>query len=778
MRKMEKRIASEIETLEGADILCIASANWDASLWTNSQHLMSRLARTNRVLFVESLGLRKPRASWRDIYRVGGRIRNWARGVRSVSDNLFVYAPLVIPVYDVSWVRRLNFWILRASLGRIARRHGFRKMILWTFLPTSCDLVGHMGEMLSIYHCVDEYGANPGVPAETIQEMEKILLGKVDLVFTTSKSLYEGKKPYNPNTHYLPNVADADHFCKAMHKETEVPGEIRALPGPVIGFVGALSDYKVDFPLLVHIARSHPDWSIVLVGPVWTGDGNKDIDILNRMKNVHFLGAKPYGDLPGYLKGMDVCIIPFLINETTVNVFPMKFHEYMATGKPVVVVDLPSVKEFDGFCRLAPDCGEFVHAIEESLGESGEMSVERVAVARRNTWEVRIDQIAEIVENRDRDARCPPGKAVPRGRIGIDIRKIHDFGIGTYIRNLVMELSRLDPCREYVVFHGSSEEGTWGANITPVRDDSPKYSIRELISFPRQMQKHRVDLFHSPHYVLPPVRPCPAVVTIHDLIHLKYPPSRSAAVYAKVMMKAATRSASRIITVSQSSKDDMIRALGTDPEKITVIYNAVDRRFRPLDRDAAREEVCRSIGVEGHYILCVSNFLPHKNLHRLIDAFRELRRIGYGGSLVLAGGPLTRASGLAELVEENGLSGIVHFPGFVSDEFLPILYNGAHIFVFPSLYEGFGLPPLEAMACGVPAVVSNTRAIREVTGDAAISVNPGSGEEIANGIITLLEDTDLYERQKKAGIDRAARFSWKATAEATLGVYKEVLSHG
>ena len=139
---MEDPVRS-LDSLEGESILCIASANWDAELWTNSQHLMSRLSRRNRVLFVESLGLRRPTVRWRDLYRVGGRILNWARGVRPASENLLIYSPLVIPLYSVRWVRRLNYWILRASLSRIARKHRFREPILWTFLPTSSDLVGH-----------------------------------------------------------------------------------------------------------------------------------------------------------------------------------------------------------------------------------------------------------------------------------------------------------------------------------------------------------------------------------------------------------------------------------------------------------------------------------------------------------------------------------------------------------------------------------------------------------------------------------------------------------
>ncbi|MBN1826514.1 MAG: glycosyltransferase [Candidatus Eisenbacteria bacterium] len=775
---MDERPQQGIESLRDADILCIASANWDAALWTNSQHLMSRLARTNRVLFVESLGLRRPSVRWRDVYRVAGRLWNWARGERPVSGNLTVYSPLLIPLYNLPWVRELNFWLLRNSLSRVARKRGFRRMILWTFLPTSSDLVGHLGESLSVYHCVDEYGANPGVSAGVIQDMERKLLGKADLVFTTSPSLFEGKRRYNPNTHYLPNVADAEHFRKAMIEETPVPAEAAALRRPVIGFVGALSGYKIDFPLLLHLADARPDWTIALVGPVWPGERRRELEELRRRPNVRLFGARPYAELPGWIKAMDVCIIPFAINETTVNVFPMKFHEYMATGKPIVMTDLPSVTEYRDYCRLASSPEEFVRAVEAALEDDGRGVEERLRVARRNTWETRIERIEEIVEAYGRSDPFPPKRAVPRGRIGIDARKIHDYGIGTYIRNLVWELSRLDREREYVVFSYPEENLSWGENIRTEPDRSPKYSIREHISLSRKMRRHRIDLFHSPHYVLPLFHPCSAVVTVHDLIHIFHPPSRAAAAYARAMMTAAVRSASRVITVSEASRDDLVRRLRVDEKKVKVIYNAVEDRFHPIDGEAAREEVARRIGVEGEYVLCVSNFLPHKNLNRLIRAFGLLRKEGYEGRLVLAGGDPERAPDLIRETERLGLEGEVLFPGFLPADFLPSLYNAARLFVFPSLYEGFGLPPLEAMACGVPVVVSATRAIEEVVADAGVRVDPESEREIADGMLRLLGDDDLHRRYAAAALRRAGRYSWRRTAELTLDVYREVLSHG
>ncbi len=761
-------------SLEGADIICIASANWDAQLWTNSQHLMSRLARKNRVLFVESLGLRTPSARWHDIHRIAGRLINWSRGVQRKQDGLYVYSPVVIPLYRSAWVRKFNFRLLRRRLNRITSDLGFRDPILWTFLPTSSGLIGHLGESLCIYHCVDEYGANPGVPAKVIQEMERSLLSSADLVFTTSKGLYESKRPFNSNTFYLPNVADYDHFRTAADPATVVPADIARLPKPVIGFVGAVSGYKIDFRLLMHVARARPDWSLALIGPVWPGEKGEEVEELSRLENVHFLGGRKYRDLPGYLKGFDVCMIPFALNDTTVNVFPMKFHEYMATGKPIVVVNLPSVLEFKEFCRMAPDYDSFVAAIEDAVNSPATPRNDAIGVARKNTWEARIEHLSDLVRDSANRPRRPVRGTV-REKIGIDIRKIHDYGIGRYIRNLVRELALIDPDREYVTFQHTADLPVPGDNFTPVVNRSPKYSVRELISLPRQMKRCGIDLFHSPHYVLPVFRPCPAVVTIHDLIHLFYPPSRAAQAYARTMMFAATRSAERVITVSRASKDDIVRELGVSPEKIVVIYDAVESRFRPIDGGEAREAVERRFGVSGEYILCVGNFLPHKNLLRLVKAFHSVRRRGFGGSLVLAGAQPGSRPELPAAVERLGLEGLVHFPGYVADGDLPALYSGATLFAFPSLYEGFGLPPLESMACGVPVVVSDTPSLNEVIGEAGVRVEPGGEEPFALGILSLLEDSDLRARHVREGLARAASFRWSETARLTLRTYRDVL---
>ncbi|NNE09692.1 MAG: glycosyltransferase [Gemmatimonadetes bacterium] len=756
----------------GADIICLASGNWDAELWTNSQHLMSRLAKDHRVLFVESLGLRTPGPSRRDVLRVFGRVVNFFRGVRSPRPNLYVHSPLAIPLYRFAWARRFNFYLLRRSLRRIANHLNMKDPILWTFLPTASNLVGHLGERLCIYHCVDEYRANPGVPADTIDQLERDLLRHADLVFTTSQGLFESKRRFNPNTHYLPNVADYDHFRLALDPGTVVPKEIQRLTGPVIGFVGAVSHYKIDLDLIAYVAKARPDWNLVMIGPVSFGENQAAFDAIAAMPNVHMLGARPYDTLPGYIKGFDVCMIPFAINETTKNVFPMKFHEYLATGKPVVVIELPSLADFRDYCFSARGPDAFVAAIEDALVMPQARPQVPDEVAAANTWESRIESIGAIVDGPRRKSFAP---SVTRRRIGIDVRKIHDYGIGRYIRNLIDEFALIDPDNDYVLFQGEPGPLVDAPNFETRHERSAKYSVREHISLPLQMKRARLDLFHSPHYVLPVVRPCPAVVTIHDLIHLKYPPSRAAGVYARVMLRAATRSAQAIITVSHASKADIVELLGVPAERIHVVYNAVEPRFGSCDPEAARAEVRERFGITRPYVLCVSNFLRHKNLERLLAAFQILRKDRADLDLVIVGGAADQWPALGEFVRKEGLSEHVHFPGYVRDEDLPRLYPAAALFVFPSLYEGFGLPPLEAMACGTQVVVADTPSQREIVGESGVFVYPLSVPAIAEGMRDALA-LDDREGRRLAGIKRAKDFCWKETAERTLAIYREVMN--
>jgi len=367
-------------------------------------------------------------------------------------------------------------------------------------------------------------------------------------------------------------------------------------------------------------------------------------------------------------------------------------------------------------------------------------------------------------------------------RVAIDTRKLHDFGIGTYIRNLLRHLARLDRDTEYVLL-GLPEDcaslRALGPNFRPVPYCSPPYSLREQLSLPVAVAREKVDVFHAPHYVLPTLTPGRRVVTIHDCIHLMFPeylPYRLAKVYAHAMMYSATRRADRILTVSESSKRDILRFFSVKPEKITVIYNAIDERFRTLPTDETVGRVRERYQLEDPFVLYVGNVKPHKNVERLIDAFALVRRRSDGLKLMIIGDEISKFQTLRRAVHRHNLHKHVRFLGFVPEDTLSVLYRLASVFVFPSLYEGFGLPPLEAMACGTPVITSNVSSLPEVVADAAVLVDPHNSEEIAGAIRRVLSDPALSAELRAKGLARAQAFSWHRSVAQTLEIYKEVAS--
>ena len=366
-------------------------------------------------------------------------------------------------------------------------------------------------------------------------------------------------------------------------------------------------------------------------------------------------------------------------------------------------------------------------------------------------------------------------------RIGIDARKLHDFGIGTYIRNLLRQLARLDRDTEFVVLARPADceaVGSLGENFRAVPETAANYSVAEQIRIPFALRREGVTLFHAPHYVLPPLVTCRSVVTIHDCIHLMFPqylPGRLALTYARTSIALASRRATRVLTVSESSKRDILRFVDVPADKIDVIYNAYDARFgvEPREEDVIR--VRERYQLHDEFVLYAGNVKPHKNLERLIEAFDLVRKRGLDHlKLVLIGDEISKYAALRRAVHSHQLHKYVRFLGYLPEETLAVMYRLAGVFVFPSLYEGFGLPPHEAMASGTPVVTSNVSSLPEVAGDAAVLVDPYHPEAIADGIERVLCDETLRCGLRAKGLARAQQFSWEASVTRVREIYGEV----
>ena len=373
--------------------------------------------------------------------------------------------------------------------------------------------------------------------------------------------------------------------------------------------------------------------------------------------------------------------------------------------------------------------------------------------------------------------------------IVIDGRRMRDFGIGTYIRSLVHALSRIDTANHYTVVTGPGEVRVWGAlpdnfRIAVYTGDDHAYSDHLL--FPLYLRRLKPDLVHIPLNRVPLLMIRPYVVTVHDMVNLFYDEQKPAAAHMylrRFRFRRGLTRASRVIAVSEATKRDVENLLGVPPGRITRVYNAPDPGFLGRDPAAGEEErrrIMERYQIDRPFLLYAGAIRHHKSIPRLVEAFAVLREQlaahpVYGDlRLVIIGDTISQYPAVRQAVLKSKMEHAVRFLGFVPFETLRCFYEAAAAFVFPSRHEGFGLPPLEAMACGTPVVTSNVSSLPEVAGDAAMFVNPGNVFDIARGIRDVLTDEPLRAELIRRGRVQAARFSWERSARQVLEIYRDV----
>ncbi|MEW6732999.1 MAG: glycosyltransferase [Acidobacteriota bacterium] len=380
------------EMIHREDIICFAN-DWDGDP-LSKKHIMMRLAKYNRVLWVNSLGNRNPTISSRDLQRICKKIYAFASGLQRVHENIWVFTPLVVPLPGLRLARIFNEHLLRASIRLHCRRLGFSHPITWTFVPSSADVVGRLGEKLVLYHCVDEYSQFSDTNRTMIANIEEKLLRKSDVVIVSAAKLFESKQAINANTYLMRHGVDFEHFARACLDTLEIPPDIGCLPRPIIGFHGLIADW-VDMALIERCAQAHPEWSIVLLGKSHDG-----IRINKRLKNIHWLGGKDYRDLPAYCKAFDVAIIPFVVNELTINANPLKLREYLAAGLPVVSTDIPEAYVFNNLIAIGRNQEEFIHQIELVLANRAPgPNIARSLQMRSESWDARVEELSTLIQH-------------------------------------------------------------------------------------------------------------------------------------------------------------------------------------------------------------------------------------------------------------------------------------------------------------------------------------------------------------------------------------------
>ena len=367
-------------------------------------------------------------------------------------------------------------------------------------------------------------------------------------------------------------------------------------------------------------------------------------------------------------------------------------------------------------------------------------------------------------------------------RVGIDARLVYysQAGIGQYIIHLVNGLAKVDTETDYILLQSRKDETTIleQPNFRRVSLWTPSHHRLERYSLNVELMRLGLDVLHSPDFIPPHKPSCKSVITVHDLAFLLYPhflTKESARYYGHI--DQAVRWTDHIIAVSENTKRDTVEHLGVPESKITVVYEAANPIYRPLDKAAAQQEVRNRQGVEGPFILFVSTIEPRKNVPTLLQALRQLLECYKEDvRLVLAGGEGWLCEDVYQAVEDLRLGDRVHFVGRVSSEDLLYLYNAAEMLAHPAFYEGFGLPPLEAMACGLPTIVSNVASLPEVVGDAGLLIDPHNVDELTVAMWRVLNDEQLRREMREKGLRQAALFSWERAARETLAIYR--LVHG
>lgn len=388
--------------LKGQDIICISWLVWD-SIPLVMHQMMTRLAKNNRVLFVDppvaysNLVIRP--AIWRWHLK---KTSLWLHGVHRVNENLHIYypPPLLMQYGHMKIADGLNQRFTASAIKRTARRLGFNNPILWMYHPYAINPMGQFNEKLVCYDCNDDVGfffTHHFNKRARLSAMEEELTRKADVVFATSKYLFNLRKAQNPNTHYLPSALDVELFKKSLSPDFKIAPEMENIRRPIIGFVGGMVNSKMNWQWIKEAAVAHPEWSFVFIGPCVEPPPS----YISEQKNIMFFGAKPQEALPAFIKGFDVCLIPYQGEDFLKACQPTKAFEYLAAGKPVVASWIPELENNQNVVKLSRTTREFVHNIEIALEEGKDLAKvkEYIRSAEGWTWEDRVEKASQFIES-------------------------------------------------------------------------------------------------------------------------------------------------------------------------------------------------------------------------------------------------------------------------------------------------------------------------------------------------------------------------------------------
>lgn len=367
--------------------------DWFTENRTSSHHVARCLSSHFRVYYIECPGLRPPRANARDLRKTLRKLAGVFRRPRVVADRLQISTLVQLPWRHPAAITWINGLATVLFVRCMMWSQGIRRPIVWCTVPHVSHLLGKLGEQLSVYYCIDDYAALPGVDADAVGAMDDEMTRKADVVFVASETLREKKARANPNTHVSPHGVDAAHFGAAQEAGVRSPADVDALPRPIVGFFGLIERW-IDLELVSFLADRRPQWSFLMIGRVAIPDQD-----LPRQPNVYFVGPRPYASLPAYGGSFDAAIIPYRPTQQVFHSNSLKLREYLAMGKPIVSVRTPQISQFSDVVEIADSRQEFLDLLDRVLtaGVSPRDVRRRMLRVANDTWEARLDRVLDVV---------------------------------------------------------------------------------------------------------------------------------------------------------------------------------------------------------------------------------------------------------------------------------------------------------------------------------------------------------------------------------------------
>lgn len=756
-------------------IVCYAE-DW-GRLPSSTQHLMRKMSANHTILWIDSLGLRVPSISKGDVGRIFSKVSRFFAGVKEVEPNIFVMSPLVIPLFKYSPVRWTNRQILKFNIKRFLRKKKIDSIIQWSSCPTAAIMLNALGEKANVYYIGDEFSEFTQFDSRLVASLERKLLVQSDLLFVVSDRLVETKSKYNAHVYKLPHGCDFEHFAQTEKLiESDIPKELLEIKRPIIGYYGLIRDW-FDFELLRDIFTRHPEWSLVLVGPCDT-----DTSLIENLPNVHLLGPKPYEILPNYLRGFDVCIIPYERSEITINANPLKLLEYMASGKPVITTDLPSVHTYAEGLTITKSTIEMETGIEKLLsGQADEVKSSQIRMARANSWTNRAEKIERLFDEHIHRINQEPDRPV----IMHLIAAMNIAGAEMVLLNLI---DRKEHC-PYEMRAASFVRTSDGAGSEFLKAVSEKGVIvdkipvrsrwiqHDVMALRKIIKRHNVSLLHTHGYrsnfaglIASKMTGIPIITTSHG-----FTSATPKLIRYERLDHLVLRFANKTIAVSDLIYDSLSDS-GVRNDKLTMIPNAIDFGYfsKPTEGDFRNDW-----GVSSDEIIIgtAGRLSPEKAQTDLIRALALLPQESKNRCRLVIAGDGPEKEKILYSAKENGVADKLIMAGYVSD--MRMFFQSIDIFCLSSLAEGTPLTALEAAASKVPLVLTSVGGSTPLINNNidGFLVEPSAPDQLAKAFSKLIDDEALREEFATSAYNKLkSNYDVVSWSQNYFDVYRELLS--